>query len=70
MLNIKRQTVINQNNEIISVIIDYNDYLHIEEMFENYGLAKLIDEVDPNDYLDKKDAVKYYPSLKGVEVDS
>jgi len=60
MLNIKKQTVLNQDNEIASVIIDYKDFLHIEEVLENYGLSKLMDEVEPEEYLELNDALKYY----------
>ena len=70
MINIKKQTVLNQNNEITAVIIDYKDYLYLEEIIENYGIAKLIDEVKQDEYLDKTDAVNYYQSLKGIKVDS
>ena len=64
MLNINKQTVLNQDNEIASVIIDYKDFLQIEEVLENYGLSKLMDEVEPDEYLELKDALKYYRNFR------
>ena len=63
MLNIKKQNVIDDDNNIISVILDYNDYLRLAEAFENYGLAKLIDEND-EEYLSKDAALDYYAKQK------
>ena len=68
MLNINKQTVLNQDNEIASVIIDYKDFLQIEEVLENYGLSKLMDEVEPDEYLELNDALKYYRNLKGSDI--
>ncbi|MBM2814143.1 MAG: hypothetical protein HW421_905 [Ignavibacteria bacterium] len=64
MLNIKKQTVHNQNNEIISVMIDYQDYMRLEEIFEDYGLARLIDETKNEEYLSGDEAKFYYKSLQ------
>ncbi|MBM2817319.1 MAG: hypothetical protein HW421_4081 [Ignavibacteria bacterium] len=70
MLNIKKQTVHNQNDEIISVMIDYQDYLRLEEIFEDYGLAKLIDEAKNEEYLSGDEAKLYYQSLQGKAVEN
>jgi len=70
MLNIKKQNIIDEDNNITSVIINYNDYLKLEEIIENYCLSRLIDEVNQDDYLDKDEAIKYYQNLIGVEIGS
>ena len=64
MLNIKKQNIVDDDNNIISVIIDYKDYLHITEAIENYGIAKLIDENQNQEYLSKDAAVDYYARQK------
>ncbi len=60
MLNIKKQHILNENNEIISVIIDYKDYIHLEETLENFGLAQLMDAAKSDEYLDKNEALEFY----------
>lgn len=64
MLNIRKMNIVDENNNILSVIIDYKDYLDIEEIIENYGLATLIDEYNDAEYLSKEKAVKYYSKQK------
>jgi hypothetical protein len=68
MLPIRKQTIINQDNEITSVIISYNDFLKLEELIENFGLNKLMNEVQPDDYLDISEARKFYSNLEGNKV--
>ena len=63
MLNITKHNVLNENNEVVSVLIDYHDFLHIEETLENFGLVKLIDEAKKDGYLAKADAYNYYLKL-------
>lgn len=60
MLSIKKQNVLNQDNEISSVIIDYKDFLYIEEILENHGLSQLIDEVKSEEHLELDEAFLYY----------
>jgi len=64
MLNINKHTVLNDKNEITSVIIEYKDYLMIEEIFENYSLSKFIDENEFEEYLDRNSAMEFYPNIK------
>ncbi len=64
MLNIKKQNVMDDDNNIISVILDYKDYLRLSEAFENYGIAQLIDENNDEEYLSKDAAMDYYARQK------
>ena len=64
MLNLNKKNIVDENNNIISVILSYEDYLKIEETIENYGLAKLIDGQNDAEYLSKEQAVEYYSKQK------
>jgi hypothetical protein len=66
MLNIKKQNVMDDDNNIVSVILDYKDYLRLAEAFENYCIAKLIDENSSEDYLTKDAAMDYYSKQKDM----
>jgi len=40
------------------------EFERLEEVIENYGLSRLIDEVKDEERLSLKDAQQYYKSLK------
>ena len=68
MFNIKKNFIIDEKNEEpVAVIIPFNEFKKIEEILENYGLAKLIEDVDNEDTLTYEEAINYYESLKNVE---
>jgi hypothetical protein len=46
------------------VIIPLEQFEKIEELLENYGLAKLMQETEDDERLSKEQALKYYNSLK------
>lgn len=48
----------------VAVQIPIDEYKKLEEIMENYGLAKLIDEVKDDDHLLINEAKSYYASLK------
>lgn len=64
MLKINKQNVLNDDNEITSVLIDYKDFLLIEETLENHGLVKLIEENKQEAYLNPEAAIEYYKKQK------
>ena len=53
----------------IAVQIPVSDFKRLEEIIENYGLAKLIDETSAEEHLTGESALKYYESLKN-EIES
>jgi hypothetical protein len=51
MLNLHRNIVLDENEKPIAVQIPIDEFQRLEEVIENYGLAKLIDEVTDDDQL-------------------
>ncbi|MEF9475724.1 MAG: hypothetical protein L0958_03340, partial [Candidatus Mariimomonas ferrooxydans] len=48
----------------VAVQIPIEEFERMEEIIENYGLSKLMDEVKNDERLSIEDAKKYYQSLK------
>ena len=46
------------------------EFEQIEEILENYGLAKLMEEVETDEILSKHEALKYLELLKNNHVES
>jgi hypothetical protein len=70
MLELHKSYVIDDNQRPIAVQIPIAEFEKIEEILENYGLAKLIEEVDEEEALSKDEALKYYQSIKEENVAS
>ena len=64
MLKIHKNMVLNEKQKPIAVQIPIGDFERLEEIIENYGLAKLMDEVKDDERLSIEDAKSYYQSLK------
>jgi PHD/YefM family antitoxin component YafN of YafNO toxin-antitoxin module len=64
MLAIKKEYVINENNKKKAVLIDVETFDRMEELIENYGLAKYMEEVEREESLSLDHARKHYASLK------
>jgi hypothetical protein len=64
MLEIHKSYVVNENHQPIAVQIPLEQFEKIEEILENYGLAKLIEETEDDERLSKEQALKYYNSIK------
>ncbi|KYC38116.1 hypothetical protein WA1_37845 [Scytonema hofmannii PCC 7110] len=64
MLEINKNYVMDENQQPIAVQIPIADFEKIEEILENYGLAKLMEESEDNERLSKDKALRYYQSLK------
>ncbi len=64
MLTIHKNIVLNEQQEPFAVQIPIEEFERLEEVIENYGLSKLIDEVSDDERLTVEDAKKYYQSLK------
>jgi hypothetical protein len=68
MLNLHRNIVLDENEKPIAVQIPIDEFQRLEEVIENYGLAKLIDEVTDDDQLTVHEAKSLYRTLnKNVE---
>ena len=64
MLEIHKNIVLDENNNPIAVQIPIEEFERLEEIIENYGLAKLIDEVNEEEQLSMQEAKEFYHSLK------
>ncbi|MBU1421764.1 MAG: hypothetical protein ABIJ52_00450 [Pseudomonadota bacterium] len=64
MLEIHKNIVVDENDKPIAVQIPIEEFERIEEVIENYGLAKLMDEVAGDEQLSVQEAKHFYGSLK------
>jgi F0F1-type ATP synthase beta subunit len=64
MLKIHKNIVLDQSQKPVAVQIPIEEFKRLEDIIENYGLAKLMDEVKDEERLSVEDAKKYYKSLK------
>lgn len=64
MLTIHKKIVLDEDQKPTAVQIPIEEFERLEEIIENYGLSKLMDEVKDEELLSVEDAKKYYQSLK------
>jgi len=68
MTEIHKKYITDENQNKIAVQIPIEEFEKLEDIIENYGLAKLMEETENDETLDKEDALKFYQSLdKNVE---
>lgn len=70
MLEVHKNYVLNEQQQPIAVQISIAEFEQIEEILENYGLSKLMDETHDEEQLAKNEALKFYQLLKGNNVES
>jgi PHD/YefM family antitoxin component YafN of YafNO toxin-antitoxin module len=64
MLKIKKEYIVNSNNKKKAVLIDIETFEKLEELLENYGLGKYMEEVKDEEELSINEAKEYYDILK------
>jgi hypothetical protein len=64
MLEINKSIVVDENQKPIAVQIPIKEFERMEEVIENYGLAKLMDDVADDEQLSVQEAKHFYGSLK------
>jgi hypothetical protein len=64
MLKIRKNIVLDENQKPTAIQIPIEDFERLEEIIENYGLAKLMNEVGNDERLSIEEAKNYYQSLK------
>jgi len=64
MLEIHKNIVVDENQKPIAVQIPIEQFERMEEVIENYGLAKLMDEVANDEQLSVQEAKQFYGTLK------
>jgi len=70
MLEIHKNYVLDEKQQPIAVQIPIAEFEQIEEILENYGLAKLMDETHGEEQLARNEALKFYQLLKSSNVES
>ncbi len=64
MLELHKNIVLDENQKPIAVQIPIDEFKRLEEVIENYGLARLIDEVSDDEQLSVNEAKSLYQKLK------
>ncbi len=64
MIEIHKKIVLDEDQRPFAVQIPIKEFEVIEDLIENYGLSKLMDEVKDEERLSVRDAKTYYESLK------
>jgi len=64
MLEIHRKIVLDEEHKPFAVQIPIEEFERLEEVIENFGLSKLMEEVKDEEKLSAKEALHYYKSLK------
>ncbi|MFN9734985.1 MAG: hypothetical protein ACK544_13870 [Microcystis sp.] len=69
MLEINKSYVLDKDQNPLAVQIPIAEFDKIEEILEDYGLGKLIEEVENDQILDKEKALQYLELLKNKNVE-
>jgi hypothetical protein len=64
MLSIRKYEILDENSKTIAVQIPIEDFEKIEEIIENYGLSKLMDEIVDDEIMTVAEAKIYYNQLQ------
>jgi hypothetical protein len=64
MLRIHKKIILDEGQKPVAVQVPIEEFERMEEIIENYGLSKLMDEVKDDERLSVEDAKKYYQSLR------
>jgi hypothetical protein len=64
MLTIHKKIVLDEDQKPMAVQIPIEEFERLEDIIENYGLSKLMDEAKDEERLSVENAKKYYQSLK------
>ena len=65
MLEIHKRIIIDENQKPVAVQIPFDEFQRIEEVIENFGLAKLMVETEDDERLSDDAAKDYYEFVKG-----
>lgn len=69
MLPIPKHYILDEEQKPLAVQIPIAVYNQIEEILEDFGLAKLMEEVENEEQLSEDIAYSYYQSLKTQNVE-
>jgi len=69
-MNIKRQYIVNEQNQKVAVQLDIKTFEQIEDLLENYALYQLMEKSDESDEtLDLESAKDFYAGLIEADAD-
>ncbi|MEE4358217.1 MAG: hypothetical protein V2I97_17235 [Desulfococcaceae bacterium] len=64
MLAINKYYLYDESHKPVAVQIPISDFEHLEEIIENYGLSRLMDETRTDERLSGESALAYYKAFK------
>jgi len=64
MMEIHKKIVLDEDQRPFAVQVPIEEFERLEELIENYGLSKLMDEVKDEEKLSVEDAKAIYKSMK------
>jgi len=64
MLALHKRIILDEQQKPFAVQVPIEEFEQLEELIENYGLSRLIDDVSNDERLSIEDAKEYYQSLK------
>lgn len=64
MLKLNKSYIVDENNKPIAVQLPIDEFNKLEEIIEDYGLAKLMEETEHEESLSVNEAKNLYTSLK------
>ena len=64
MMEIHKKIVLDEDQKPFAVQVPIKEFELLEDLIENYGLSKLMDEVKDEERPSVRDAKTYYESLK------
>ena len=65
MLEIAKQYVVDEHQQTFAVQIPIETFNRIEEILENLGLSKLMEDSEDEEVVSGEEAYSFYQSLKG-----
>ena len=63
-MEIHKKIVLDEDHRPVAVQVPIEEFERLEELIENYGLSKLMDEVKDEEKLSVEDAKAIYKSMK------
>ncbi len=60
---IKKKYIVDEDQQKVAVQIDIADFEKIEQILEDHALGQLMEENDPEESLDLREAKRYYDQL-------
>lgn len=67
MEELKKSYIVDEQNRRVAVQLDIETFNKIEEVLENFALARLMEENGDEDVLALNEALAYYQSLEKAE---